>query len=415
MPPGSVFSLYWLFSSSSFGTESDGYPGETSPRFPKPSVRRLQWAVFHTSSGPGANVTHQFPSNPRGYFDAESTLTYRTNSLGFRGPETSLAKPEDKFRIIGLGDSFTFGTGVKVEDIFLPILQRRLNLTSDGREYETLNFGHMGYDIMQEVILLRHYVIDFEPDVVLIGYHLNDARPNLNFYVSVMSWGQGGIEWSRRLVLVEHLLWRFQRKARLSRLNQAYHDAYKEEAKGWILAREAIDQAIALSKRHSFDLALVIWPIFRDLSDDYPFKELHKKVAAFARERGIPAIDLLSEFDGYEGPELWVHPTNQHPNEIAHRIVGEAVYRFLRNEVLLDPFSVKEESMLEETLEAWRTNNRINLFLIDRISEAGMHSTLSKRGGRDVAEQFAHLHNNRVWQLQGRAKDLAKGVRATSG
>ena len=66
--------------------------------------------------------------------------------------------------------------------------------------------------------------------------------------------------------------------------------------------------------------------------------------------------------------------------------------------------------MLDELLEAWRTNNRINLFLIDRISDAGMKCTLSKRGGRDVARQFAHLHNVRVWHLEKRARDLAEGL-----
>lgn len=63
---------------------------------------------------------------------------------------------------------------------------------------------------------------------------------------------------------------------------------------------------------------------------------------------------------------------------------------------------------MEDLLEAWRTNNRINLYLVDHISEAGLRCTLSKRGGRDVARQFAHIHNNRVWQLEGRAKDLAQ-------
>lgn len=66
--------------------------------------------------------------------------------------------------------------------------------------------------------------------------------------------------------------------------------------------------------------------------------------------------------------------------------------------------------MNKELLEAWRTNNRINLLLVERISAAGMGCTLSKRGGRGVAGEFAHIHNNRVWQLQKRAKDLAKGL-----
>ncbi len=66
--------------------------------------------------------------------------------------------------------------------------------------------------------------------------------------------------------------------------------------------------------------------------------------------------------------------------------------------------------MLNDLLEAWRTNNRINLYLIDHISAAGMRCTLSKRGGRDVARQFAHIHNNRVWHLERRARDLAQGL-----
>ncbi len=66
--------------------------------------------------------------------------------------------------------------------------------------------------------------------------------------------------------------------------------------------------------------------------------------------------------------------------------------------------------MPDDTLEAWRTNNRISLFLIDKISAPGMRCTLSTRGGRGVAGQFAHMHNNRVWHLEKRAKDLAEGL-----
>ena len=68
------------------------------------------------------------------------------------------------------------------------------------------------------------------------------------------------------------------------------------------------------------------------------------------------------------------------------------------------------DEMLEQLIEAWRTNNRIHLFLIDKISPEGMKCTLSKRGGRNVVRQFAHVHNVRVWQLENRARDLAKGL-----
>jgi len=65
---------------------------------------------------------------------------------------------------------------------------------------------------------------------------------------------------------------------------------------------------------------------------------------------------------------------------------------------------------MDDLLEAWRTNNRINLFLFDRISDAGMRCTLSTRGGRDVARQFAHMHDVRLYHLEKRARDLAEGL-----
>ncbi len=69
-----------------------------------------------------------------------------------------------------------------------------------------------------------------------------------------------------------------------------------------------------------------------------------------------------------------------------------------------------EQRMRDELIEAWQTNHRINVFLIEGISEEGLRSSLSTRGGRDVARQFAHLHNMRIWHLEKRAKDLAEGL-----
>ena len=67
--------------------------------------------------------------------------------------------------------------------------------------------------------------------------------------------------------------------------------------------------------------------------------------------------------------------------------------------------------MIEEILEAWRINNRINLRLIEHISDEGMKCTLSTRGGRNVVRQLAHLQYVRVYQLKKRAKPLAQGAR----
>ena len=65
---------------------------------------------------------------------------------------------------------------------------------------------------------------------------------------------------------------------------------------------------------------------------------------------------------------------------------------------------------IEQLLEAWRTNNRINLLLLEEIDDEGLRCTLSRRGGRDVARQFAHLHDVRLHHLGERAPDLADGL-----
>jgi uncharacterized damage-inducible protein DinB len=64
----------------------------------------------------------------------------------------------------------------------------------------------------------------------------------------------------------------------------------------------------------------------------------------------------------------------------------------------------------EQVLAAWGVNQRINLRLIEKISDEGMGATLSRRGGRTVARQFAHLHYVRIYQLTKRAKALAAGA-----
>ena len=64
----------------------------------------------------------------------------------------------------------------------------------------------------------------------------------------------------------------------------------------------------------------------------------------------------------------------------------------------------------EELALAWRANCTINRLIIDAVSDEGWLSTLSRRGGRGVAGEFAHLHNLRLAHLERRAKDLSKGI-----
>lgn len=67
--------------------------------------------------------------------------------------------------------------------------------------------------------------------------------------------------------------------------------------------------------------------------------------------------------------------------------------------------------MIDELVAGWRTNQAITLMLLEAVSKDGLAASLSTRGGRDVARQFAHLHDVRVMQVEKRAKALAGSLK----
>ena len=49
--------------------------------------------------------------------------------------------------------------------------------------------------------------------------------------------------------------------------------------------------------------------------------------------------------------------------------------------------------MVEQLVEVWRINHRVTLKVLDGLPPEALQATLSKRGGRDIARQFAHVHD----------------------
>jgi uncharacterized damage-inducible protein DinB len=62
--------------------------------------------------------------------------------------------------------------------------------------------------------------------------------------------------------------------------------------------------------------------------------------------------------------------------------------------------------MKEQLLDTWQIHNKMNLLLMDNISDGGMQKTLSTRGGRSIYQQFIHIHNVRMQWLEICAKDI---------
>ena len=113
----------------------------------------------------------RLPSNFEGRGIVDEYI--KTNSQGLRDVEHSLKKEEGTLRILGLGDSFTFGWGVKLEESFLKQLERRLTQET-GRRAETINAGVPGYGLNHYYIYLKNIGIKYQPDVIVISYFVDD-------------------------------------------------------------------------------------------------------------------------------------------------------------------------------------------------------------------------------------------------
>jgi lysophospholipase L1-like esterase len=114
-------------------------------------------------------------------FDTRVTI----NSHGMRDYERPLEKPKRTFRILCLGDSFTLGAEVELEQCYPKVLERLLNeraaAQGDSIRYEVLNGGVGGYGTSQELLFLKEFGLRHKPDLVLVQFYANDIRDNIAF------------------------------------------------------------------------------------------------------------------------------------------------------------------------------------------------------------------------------------------
>jgi len=99
---------------------------------------------------------------------------FTANELGYRsGPPT---KAPEVFRVVFLGDSWTFGMGVRREESFPHQLATLANARRrNGREIEAWSLALPGYNTFNELAALDFFFERLQPDAVVVCPTMNDV------------------------------------------------------------------------------------------------------------------------------------------------------------------------------------------------------------------------------------------------
>jgi hypothetical protein len=240
----------------------------------------------------------------------------KINSQGFRDREYSVEKPNNTFRIIVLGDSFTFGVSVRSEDTYPKVLEQILNQNT-SKSYEVLNFGVRGFNMLEKIEFFKEKGIKFNPDLVIVQYTDDD------FFNS-----------TRLREIQEELFHEF---IKIKNITNTSTIKISDEAKIAVKANEIYYNEVM----ENFDDAwekFVENPLYdlKNLSNKTNFKVLLVTVGGFERMKKLanqydwPIVDTDKIYE--EGmAKVILDEKDTHWNSYGHELVAKIIYEELKS------------------------------------------------------------------------------------
>ncbi len=277
------------------------------------------------------------------------------NSFRFRDYEYPAEKLPGVFRILAAGDSFTQGGGVNGDDTWPKKLERYLNsftAAPPGTIFQVINVGVPGSSTRDQVPLIRELAAKYKPDLVILGYCLNDtedpddrtgfrdARRRLYLFNFDKGTGLKGF-------LHDHsALWRLVARRLFNARTfwgheKYYHWLYREKYPGLAKTRQAFLDLGDWSRSSGVPAVVAIFPLFSfGQGDDYPFGYVHEKISKACDAARLESIDLLGNIRDRDPLAMQAVPfLDPHPSDTAQRVAAETIWSWLtgRRRVPADP------------------------------------------------------------------------------
>ena len=259
----------------------------------------------------------------------------RYNKYGYRDYEYNLKKKEGVFRIIVLGDSQTFGHGIKdLNNTWVKKLEKKLIESVGNTSIEVLSISGPGWNSDTYLYELFKKGFKFNPDLVILAYYHND----IPFPISLNCDSSDrkitpdiSIFQSSKLVSfinfrINRLLEKIGEKPRYSDcLNQAY------DSIGWEMNKFYLDiMGLSLSIKKIHFMITVI-PLIHQLDSNYPLAGPRKKLKEFSIKRNIEFLDFYEEgFKNLNPSNLKVSKTDHHLNKNAGDIMADVLFEKIK-------------------------------------------------------------------------------------
>jgi lysophospholipase L1-like esterase len=278
----------------------------------------------------------------------EYDYEYQHNSEGFRDIDHTFEKPKNTFRILGIGDSFTYGQGVSFENTFLYILEKMLNeREKDSPKIEIIKAGIPRFFPEPERILLEQYGLKYSPDLILIGFVPNDVIDTFLGIDAVRVDEEGYLipkeakkigKIGKWLYVQSHLcriILRSYMSYKTKRREYKFPEIYKPEGyheRDWRKLESEFKKMIEIAKRAHVQIAFIHIPQgLRDSSYSYPAMRLSE----FFSELGIVFIDVLEAMKEASRDQTLYWVKDGHCNSAGYRVIAETVYSSLIKEGLV--------------------------------------------------------------------------------
>ena len=247
------------------------------------------------------------------------------------------------YRILFLGDSFTYGSGIPDEDSLFPTrvtraLQKRQGKNPSEKTFAFYNGGIPGSLTRRWVTLYRESVNLLDPELVVVVFFLRDGTPQLGSISGLAGIRDALQRYREESFLFDHshlyrLLVEQQKQREFGRAYfgsmQAAYLGSPTETREWQRAQENLLSIRDETRERGAEFVLVIFPVLFELGDDYPLQAVVDEIERFGASNQIPTLSLLPAFRGEDASALWISPLDQHPNERGHAIAAQAITEFL--------------------------------------------------------------------------------------